>query len=74
MAITTEKPSQNAEEFIAGAKADSKQEQTISKKDKTFLLRIPHHVWHKARIEAFKEEETLHNYILEALAAKVSKL
>ena len=40
-------------------------------KEKVFMVKIPYSLWKEAKIQALKEDKTLHQFILEALQAKV---
>jgi predicted HicB family RNase H-like nuclease len=75
MAISTKKPApKTPEDFIRSAKADQGgQENLMGQKDKTFLLRIPHRLHEAAKKKAGAQGVSLHDFILQAVNAAITK-
>jgi hypothetical protein len=75
MVMSPRKP-RTAEEFISSAKAELQVPvgtSSSTRKDKTFLIRIPYDLWDQARRLAGAEAMPLHNYIIRALERDVQR-
>ncbi|MEE9913990.1 MAG: hypothetical protein K4571_19945 [Deltaproteobacteria bacterium] len=76
MTLKAQKPDIKADvtDFIKGAQAEKSVRQEVSsgKKDKTFLLRLPHSLWKDAKLRAGKDEQTLHDFIVQAVKDKIT--
>lgn len=75
MPISTKKPApKTPEEFIRSAKAEpNEQENLMSQKDKTFLLRLPHRLHDAAKKKAGASGISLHDFILQTINEAVTK-